>query len=184
MGVFDTTKKTIGNLVGITSKGQATKANSLPVVVASDQDVLATAANQTAAATLTGAVTETAPASDTASSGLNGRLQRIAQNITTLIGVLRGATGTYATPVSVTATATLIKASASSRKKLYVKNSSASAGAVYLGADATVTAGSAGKNLETLYAGDAWEEVAYTGALYAICDTGFTASVKYFEVTP
>lgn len=32
-----------------------------------------------------GALTETAPASDTASSGLNGRLQRIAQNITSAI---------------------------------------------------------------------------------------------------
>lgn len=32
-----------------------------------------------------GALTETAPVSDTASSGLNGRLQRIAQNLTTLI---------------------------------------------------------------------------------------------------
>lgn len=32
-----------------------------------------------------GALTETAPANDTASSGLNGRLQRIAQNITTFI---------------------------------------------------------------------------------------------------
>ena len=32
-----------------------------------------------------GIVTETAPASDTASSGLNGRLQRIAQRLTTLI---------------------------------------------------------------------------------------------------
>lgn len=32
-----------------------------------------------------GALTETAPASDTASSGLNGRLQRIAQNVTSLI---------------------------------------------------------------------------------------------------
>lgn len=35
-----------------------------------------------------GIITETAPASDTASSGLNGRLQRIAQNITTWIGKL------------------------------------------------------------------------------------------------
>lgn len=33
----------------------------------------------------TGSLTEAAPASDTASSGLNGRLQRIAQNLTTLI---------------------------------------------------------------------------------------------------
>ncbi len=45
----------------------------------------ATSALQTAEATLIGAVTETAPASDTASSGLNGRLQRLAQNISALI---------------------------------------------------------------------------------------------------
>lgn len=48
----------------------------------------ATAANQTALNTLTGIVTETAPVSDTASSGLNGRLQRIAQRITSLITAL------------------------------------------------------------------------------------------------
>lgn len=35
-----------------------------------------------------GSLTETAPASDTASSGLNGRLQRIAQRLTTLIGAV------------------------------------------------------------------------------------------------
>lgn len=38
--------------------------------------------------TKTGALTETAPATDTASSGLNGRLQRIAQRITSLITLL------------------------------------------------------------------------------------------------
>jgi sulfur carrier protein ThiS len=37
---------------------------------------------------LTGSVTETAPATDTASSGLNGRLQRVAQRITSLIALL------------------------------------------------------------------------------------------------
>jgi hypothetical protein len=51
----------------------------------------ATAANQTAEATLVGAVTETAPATDTASSGLNGRLQRIAQRLTSLIALLPSA---------------------------------------------------------------------------------------------
>lgn len=35
-----------------------------------------------------GIITETAPASDTASSGLNGRLQRIAQRITSLIALI------------------------------------------------------------------------------------------------
>lgn len=37
---------------------------------------------------LTGAVNEAAPVSDTASSGLNGRLQRIAQRITSLIALI------------------------------------------------------------------------------------------------
>lgn len=40
-----------------------------------------------------GSLTETAPATDTASSGLNGRLQRIAQRLTTLIGLLPTALG-------------------------------------------------------------------------------------------
>lgn len=38
--------------------------------------------------TLIGAVNETAPANDTASAGLNGRLQRIAQRLTSLIALL------------------------------------------------------------------------------------------------
>jgi hypothetical protein len=37
--------------------------------------------------TTTGALTETPPSTDTASSGLNGRLARIAQRLTTLIGL-------------------------------------------------------------------------------------------------
>lgn len=41
--------------------------------------------------TKVGSLTETAPATDTASSGLNGRLQRIAQNITSLIAKLPAA---------------------------------------------------------------------------------------------
>lgn len=50
-----------------------------------------------------GGLTETAPSTDTASSGLNGRLQRIAQRLTTLIGLTSnltpaaGATSTVAT---------------------------------------------------------------------------------------
>lgn len=53
----------------------------------------ATSANQSSELTLIGAVTETAPASDTASSGLNGRLQRIAQRITSLIAQIPAALG-------------------------------------------------------------------------------------------
>lgn len=52
-----------------------------------------TAANQTTLNTYVGALTETAPASDTASSGVNGRLQRIAQRITSLIALLPASLG-------------------------------------------------------------------------------------------
>lgn len=41
----------------------------------------------------TGALTEAAPASDTASSGINGRLQRIAQRLTSVIALLPTALG-------------------------------------------------------------------------------------------
>lgn len=44
-------------------------------------------------ATRLGGLTETAPASDTASSGLNGRLQRVAQRITSMIALLPTALG-------------------------------------------------------------------------------------------
>jgi len=50
-------------------------------------------ATQAANGVLLGAVNETAPASDTASSGLNGRLQRIAQRITSLIALLPASLG-------------------------------------------------------------------------------------------
>jgi hypothetical protein len=49
---------------------------------------------------LTGALTETAPASDTASSGLNGRLQRIAQRLTALIALLPATIGVKASAAS------------------------------------------------------------------------------------
>ena len=58
--------------------GPNTAANSLPVTLSTDGPF----------PTLTGAVTETAPATDIASSGLNGRLQRIAQRLTTIISGL------------------------------------------------------------------------------------------------
>src|SRR4051812_21338843 len=49
--------------------------------------------NTPAVLTRLGAVTETAPSTDTGSSGLNGRLQRIAQRITSLIALLPTALG-------------------------------------------------------------------------------------------
>lgn len=64
----------------------------------------ATEAKQDAGNVLLGAVTETAPATDTASSGLNGRLQRIAQRLTSLIALLPASLGqkTMANSLAVT----------------------------------------------------------------------------------
>ncbi|RWP19269.1 MAG: hypothetical protein EOR00_09180 [Mesorhizobium sp.] len=61
--------------------GNGTLASILAKIIAAP----ATEAKQDAEAVLVGTVTETAPASDTASSGLNGRLQRIAQRLTSLL---------------------------------------------------------------------------------------------------
>lgn len=61
---------------GSGSSGGATEATLLTRLSESDFD------------TKIGSLTETAPASDTASSGLNGRLQRIAQRITSLISAV------------------------------------------------------------------------------------------------
>src|SRR4051812_20962952 len=60
----------------------------------SDSNPLQTSsALSTGDAAAVGAVTETAPATDTASSGLNGRLQRIAQRLTSLIALIPAALG-------------------------------------------------------------------------------------------
>lgn len=53
----------------------------------------ASASNQTILNTRVGDLTEIAPLSDTASSGLNGRLQRLSQRVTDLLAVFPGALG-------------------------------------------------------------------------------------------
>jgi hypothetical protein len=94
--------------------GQALEAASVPVVLTALQLAAITPpaaitgfsleTTQTANGVLLGAVTETAPATDTASSGLNGRLQRIAQRLTSLIAQLPATLGiqTAANSLSVT----------------------------------------------------------------------------------
>jgi hypothetical protein len=76
-----------------------------------------------------GSLTETAPASDTASSGLNGRLQRIAQRLTTLIGTTLTTQLAAATNAVTTAYATnlVVKASAGTLYGLSGYNSKTSA---------------------------------------------------------
>lgn len=63
------------------------KASVLPTGAATEA-TLATRLTESDFDTKTGSLTETAPGTDTASSGLNGRLQRIAQRITSLITTL------------------------------------------------------------------------------------------------
>lgn len=84
--------------------GQALETASVPVVLTAAQLTTLTPpaaitgfaleTTQSAQSVLIGAVNETAPATDTASSGLNGRLQRIAQRITSLIALFPTSLGT------------------------------------------------------------------------------------------
>lgn len=66
---------------------------------------VSTSANQATLITGVGSLTETAPADDTASSGLNGRLQRIAQRITSLIALVPASLGSKAAASSFAVTA-------------------------------------------------------------------------------
>ncbi len=85
---------------GLATNGQAVMASSKPVTIASDQSPVAFKIDQTSVGTTDsvtvkasagiGSLTETAPASDTASAGLNGRLQRVAQNLSSLLAELQG----------------------------------------------------------------------------------------------
>lgn len=74
--------------------GQALAASSTPVVLtAAEEAILSAILTITDFDSKTGILTETAPATDTASSGLNGRLQRIAQRLTSLVALLPTALG-------------------------------------------------------------------------------------------
>jgi hypothetical protein len=77
---------------------------TLAAVLAKQPASPSTSTIQTAQSTLYGAVTETAPASDTASSGLNGRLQRIAQRITSLIALIPASLGQKTSAASLAVT--------------------------------------------------------------------------------
>lgn len=73
---------------------QPVSAASLPLPTgAATETTLGTRLSESDFDTKTGSLTETAPATDTASSGLNGRLQRIAQRLTSLIALLPTALG-------------------------------------------------------------------------------------------
>lgn len=65
--------------------------NDLVPISAASLPLPTGAATEATLDTRTGSLTEAAPATDTASSGLNGRLQRIAQRLTSLIALLPAA---------------------------------------------------------------------------------------------
>lgn len=87
-----------------------TQLRATPVVVQANAgtnlntSLLALETTQVAGNTLIGSITETAPATDTASSGLNGRLQRIAQRLTSILAILPASLGqkTMANSLAVT----------------------------------------------------------------------------------
>jgi len=112
-GAATGTKQDTGNvsLASIDTKvpalGQALAAASVPVVLTAAQLTTITPpaaitgfATESTLDTRTGALTETAPATDTASSGINGRLQRIAQRITSLIALIPASLGQKAKTAS------------------------------------------------------------------------------------
>ena len=74
-----------------------------------------------------GSLTETAPATDTASSGLNGRLQRIAQRLTTIYTLLTTGATPYHLRSAATNNATSLKASAGTVHSICASNSNAAA---------------------------------------------------------
>jgi hypothetical protein len=73
---------------GVFNDADTASGKALPVQLRDASGTVVAPLTESDFDTKTGALTETAPATDTASSGLNGRLQRIAQRITSLIALL------------------------------------------------------------------------------------------------
>lgn len=83
---------------------QPVSASSLPLPTgAATETTLGTRLSESDFDSKTGSLTETAPTTDTASSGLNGRLQRIAQRITSLITSLTDGSARIGGTVAVSA---------------------------------------------------------------------------------
>lgn len=111
------------------------RASAVPVSAAALPLPTGAASESTLAAqgTLIGAVNETASASDTASSGLNGRLQRIAQRITSLIALLPASLGPKTGAASLSVTLATDSASSNATTTAYAASifAKASAGTLW-----------------------------------------------------
>lgn len=167
-------RKAEGAGLGVTlSTEDLAKLEAMRVLLAA----LGTEATLAAASSRIGAVTETAPGTDTASSGLNGRLQRLAQHLSTLTPATTGAYG-VAVAVGASDGGSLL-IGATSRKRVELVNNTSTR--VWLGFDTNVTAGANGKNIGSLgpLEGRIFE---YTGPLYGITDAT-TAYVAVAEMS-
>jgi hypothetical protein len=92
-GSGDKHQKVIGEFLVGTTPTPVTSAAPLPVVQTGTPALPTGAATESTLDTRTGSLTESAPGTDTASSGINGRLQRVAQRITSLIALLPASLG-------------------------------------------------------------------------------------------
>lgn len=130
----------------------------------------ATSANQTTELTRVGDLTESAPGTDTASSGLNGRLQRIAQRLTSLIALLPTALSNGSLKVSVQEDAVNNGyAHVSSNTTTTIKSGS--------GILSTVCLNKAGiTNTATLY-----DNTAGSGTVIAVIDTTLTVGTRAYD---
>lgn len=107
--------------------GAGTKAAALRVDIATDNAII-------------GATNETAPATDTASSGLNGRLQRIAQRLTSMIALMPvGAATATLTNVASSASTGTVLASNANRLGCIITNDDANPVYIKFGATASAT---------------------------------------------
>ena len=77
----------------VTLPGTGVVVETLDIGAGTERQVITISPRDLSTGDSIGTLTETAPATDTASSGLNGRLQRVAQRITSLIALLPGALG-------------------------------------------------------------------------------------------
>lgn len=135
--------------------GQALAAASSPVVLtAAEEAILSAILTITDFDTKTGSLTETAPATDTASSGLNGRLQRIAQRISSMIALLPTSLGAggglkidgsgTALPITGTVAVTGAGDASASNQTLQITQETAINTVLGLISDAIVAAGATG----------------------------------------
>ena len=140
------------NIIGVSGVDQTTPGTTDSVTVKASAGI--------------GALTEASPATDTASSGLNGRLQRIAQRITSLIGYFLPITTATLSNVSASVTSVTLLAGNASRRRVVIVNDSTSKLYVKFGATA-----SASSYTYLLAAGDTYESPVldkYTGVIDGI----------------